>query len=522
MRRFTSFVLAALAALAWMPAPAGAQLVGDDVVPPDTLLARKLLETPGQALLLQDAIDLAFQNGTDARLAEAIAATARGELRREKGVFDPELFADAERRNDTTRPTSPFEGVDKLELDTRTLLTGVRTTLPFGTELEAALETAKSSTNATFATVNPQYDTEGVLSVRQPLLRGLGPGTRENLSAAERGLESAEATRIELLLGLRADVEIAYWDLYAAWRTHAVQLLLVERARSVIDEAQAQVGMGLVGPNAIENARVFAAQQELAALDTEEQMDAISDRLASLLGVRPTTAVRYRPVDTPPQDLAVENEAEVVAEAMRVNPAIRASERAWAVQLELARGAHWNALPGLDLTGQLGGTGLAGTGRDVELNGVVFPSSIDGDFSDTMDQVFGGDFPLWAVGLELSYPIGRREGLGERDRLRAVAAQFEHQLDAQRRALEEVVRARAREVNHGARRLAIAQEGVAAAAELVRIGIIEYRSGRTTAFELVRLASDYASAQDQLSRALVRTAKADAALRELTAAEVPQ
>jgi outer membrane protein TolC len=50
----------------------------------------------------------------------------------------------------------------------------------------------------------------------------------------------------------------------------------------------------------------------------------------------------------------------------------------------------------------------------------------------------------------------------------------------------------------------------------VRIGVLQYNSGRTTAFELVRLGADLASAQQRYSQALVRTAKAESALRFLT------
>jgi hypothetical protein len=52
----------------------------------------------------------------------------------------------------------------------------------------------------------------------------------------------------------------------------------------------------------------------------------------------------------------------------------------------------------------------------------------------------------------------------------------------------------------------------------VRIGLIEFSNGRSTAFELVRLGADFAVAQRRYSEALVRTAKASATLRQLTSA----
>jgi outer membrane protein TolC len=63
---------------------------------------------------------------------------------------------------------------------------------------------------------------------------------------------------------------------------------------------------------------------------------------------------------------------------------------------------------------------------------------------------------------------------------------------------------------------------VDASQEQVRIGLIEYRNGRTTAFELVRLGADLAAAQQRYSEALVRTAKAAAELRHLTSGAYPE
>jgi outer membrane protein TolC len=346
-------------------------------------------------------------------------------------------------------------------------------------------------------------------------LKGFGPGSSSTLSSAERSLESAEAYRDDQLLGVRQDAELAYWDLYASTRNHAVRVLVLEQARAFVAETEMRERTGLVGPNQVANARVFLAEQELAALDTEEIMDAFSDRLAAIMGRRPTPARRYRPLDEPAESYELASEDAVVAQALEVNLALQSTASDVEALREEWKGAKWNALPSLDILGTLGSSGLAGDGQDVSFGDTVFPSNIDGDAGDAYDQVFGGDYPFWSVGLEVSVPIGLREGRGERDRLQAIVNQREEQLEEQRRTLEREVRARHREVVNGERRLQAARDGVDAAIEQVRIGVIEYRAGRTTAFELVRLAADYATAQQRLSQALVRTAKSEAALRRL-------
>jgi outer membrane protein TolC len=118
-------------------------------------------------------------------------------------------------------------------------------------------------------------------------------------------------------------------------------------------------------------------------------------------------------------------------------------------------------------------------------------------------------------------PLLLRDGRGERDRLRAETRRADEVTAAAERAIEERVRAAHRALVHAGQRLAAAREGVDASQEQVRIGLVEYRNGRSTAFEIVRLGADLASAQQRYSRALVRAAQATAEIRYLTAEDPP-
>ena len=120
------------------------------------------------------------------------------------------------------------------------------------------------------------------------------------------------------------------------------------------------------------------------------------------------------------------------------------------------------------------------------------------------------------MGVEVTIPISLQGGSGETARLRAEATRAEVRYLTEARALEAQMRSNHRELFHSQRRLEVARMGVSAAQEQVRIGLIEFRNGRSTAFELVRLGADLAVAQQRYSQALVRAAKAAATLRQLT------
>jgi outer membrane protein TolC len=488
----------------------------------DSTLAAALAAIEGTPLGLQEATELAAANATDARQAEAELAAALGALRTEKGVFDPELFGELGIREEDTPTASPFTGADVLQTEQRSALGGARVRLLTGAEVAATIAAIRLETNSAFAALVPEYDTAARLTVVQPLLAGAGPAARGERTAAQRQFDAARVRYEDALLLVRADVEQVYWDLHAAERDLAVQQLIRERAQALLTEAEQRARAGLVGPNDVAVAQVFLAEQEQALLDRQEELDAISDQLASLLGRRPQPGfTRFRPVDDPPREFPQAPSDSLVAWAQQHNLELQARGQEVAAAQALARAAGWDALPDLAVFGSVGGSGLAGDPRSVTFGDQTFTSSVSGDMGDALDQAISRDFPNWSAGVTLTSPLSTRARGGERDRLRAEVLRAQQQELAAARSLEEEVRAAYRELSNGEERLRAALQGVDASAEQVRIGLIEFRSGRTTAFELVRLGADLATAQQRYSQALVRSAKAAARLRQLTGNAYP-
>ncbi len=484
---------------------------------PDSALTAALHQLPGEYLHLDDAVVRAAQQATDTRVAEAVMVAAGQSVRREKGAFDPELFGSADWSGADTPSASLFAGADVLKTETTKLEAGARMRLALGTELSASLNSLQLGSNSAFASLDPEYQAFGSLSVRQPLLKGFGPSARSDLSFAERNLEAASARYDAALLAVRADVEILYWQLFAAERNHAVTLIIRDRADAFLADTQLRAKAGMIGPSQVANAEFFLTEAEQALLDTEEQLDLYSDRLASLMGQR-SDALRYRAVDEPPRQFYVADQDSLVAVALRLNPDLQAMAREADAMRALEHGAKWDARPTLDVIGSLGGNGLSGTAQDVFFPGDPNPvrTAIDGGRGDSIDNVLGRDYPTWNVGFVFAVPLGNREGKGERERVRAEVVRAEQQLLAAQRSFAEQVRAQHRELARGQKRMALATRGADASIKQVEISLIEYRNGRSTAFEVVRLAADLATAQQRYSAALVRTARAAAILRQLT------
>lgn len=484
---------------------------------PDSSLTAALAQLPGEHLTLADAMARAAQQATATRAAAARLEAANQAVRREKGVFDPEIFGLADWSGAHTPSASLFSGAEILETEDSIYQAGARMKLRFGTELTASINSQRLTSNSVFSALNPEYQAFGALSLRQPLLNGFGPSARSELSYTEHLYEAAGARYNRALLGVQAQVETLYWELYAAERNHAVTMIIRDRAASFVDDTELRAKAGMIGPSQVANAEFFLTEAEQALLETEEQLDRFSDRLASLTGRRPR-ALRYRSADEPTRTFIEVGQDELVTASLRLNPQIQElREEIKAVQA-LRDGATWDARPTLDLLGGIGSNGLAGSAQDVFFPGDPVPvrSSISGDRRDSINDVFGRNYPTWNVGFVFAIPLGNREGKGERDRLSAEVVWAEQQLLAAERRLEEEVRAQHRELARSQRRMELATRGVRASIKQVKIGMLEYENGRSTAFEVVRLAADLATAQQRYSNALVRTASAVAVLKQLT------
>ncbi|MBI4418916.1 MAG: TolC family protein [Ignavibacteriales bacterium] len=494
--------------------------VGQAPINPDSALQVILNELEGTLLSLRQAEQLSLRNATSLRRAEAAYLAAEGGVRRELGFYDPEVFFRLDYLDQVQPTASFFAGATVLSVEQASSRAGVRMNLPIGTQMELALNANRPKTNSAFALLNPEYSVFGSLSFRQPLLGGFSTSSRKQLTRAERTVEAEKARYDQQTVTVSAEVEHLYWDLYAACRDYAVQKLIRDRSVVFLKETELRVHTGLVGPSQVANARTFLAEQELLLLERHEQMDHQSDRLASLIGARPERGMsRFIPVDDPPGEIPIEPVDVVVERARNENLGLLASQKEVESVQVLADAAGWELLPRLDLVGSLGGTGLTGAGRDVIFGGDTLRTNRTGSFSDALNQVTNRDYPSWSVGLELSIPIGFRSGLGEKDRMDAHVSIARQRYLEQARLLEELVRGAHRELAHGQERIKAAREGVEAAQEQARIGLVEFRNGRTTAFEIVRLGEDFARAQQRYSQALVRTAKAAATLRQLTSIE---
>jgi len=455
---------------------------------PDTSYLAGEVEPGTLGITLEQAQKLAAANSPTTRTALGALRTARGARMKQAGAFDPVLFGTEQRQSADIPVTSVFE---PSKTRTRSLDGGASWLSPIGTTVNVALSRVTFETNSPVTTLPRERSAHARIDFVQPLLQGFGPvATRGELRAAERELEAAQHNAEAAALDLAAEVENAYWELYAAVRDFALQRLLRQRAAVFLRDQLVRARAGVVGPGAVATARTFLAQQEAQLIEKRVRFGTTSDRLAQVMGVPPEAADRrYHCVDEVPAPATVEPLEAMLHRALDGNPSLLAAEQAAAAARARARRAARNAWPSLEAFGGYGGSGLAGTGQPITFGGQTFGSSFDTGFGEAWDDVWGDEYPDWNFGVRVRMPIGWRSDRGERERQEGLYQQAQESLRARRLALETDVRRAHREAELSQRALTAMRELVEAAEEQARIARLEYQAGRSTAYALVRVAS---------------------------------
>ncbi len=313
------------------------------------------------SLSVEEAALLALENNLDLRIQryEPIVAGTFESL--ERGIFDPELFAEGtyggERASEVARSTG--ERFDVLGSQGQVAM-GVRQYLATGTNLEAGIQYALENSNRT-----PEQQTARLgLTITQALLRGFGPSV--NL-AAVRQADVEQQASIYVLRGyteaVLAETEIAYWHYVFARREIAIYekgLLVAEKERN---ETIERIRVGVLPEIEAPAAEAEVARRKQDLIDARSRSKSAFLRLKRL--IHPFREQTFREEIEPTSNLTIatipptEDVRERVLLAEKYRPDLHeAILRKQQQDLEVVVTSN-GLLPRLDIFFEVGKTGFS-------------------------------------------------------------------------------------------------------------------------------------------------------------------
>lgn len=381
-----------------------------------------VLQSPGS---LKTVMGPAIQQ-TDPRFGTAAALSA----------FDAQLAATAMFHKNDRALNNIFEGggTRLFRQDLHNYSLELRKRTATGTNLALRQFTDYDFNNAPGNNVpNLPWGMRVEAEIRQPLLQGAGmnynriagpagiPGFYNGVLVARVNTDISLADFEAAVTDLVSNVENAYWDLYFAYRDLDAKMAARRRAYETWREVSVLYEKGPGGD--IEATSEAQAREQLYRLDAEVK-NALAGRvivktnnnslrgtggvygaereLRRVMGLPAADGQLLRPSDEPSLARSEFQWQDVLAESLARRVELRRQK--WMVkrrELELIASRNY-LLPRLDAIGRYRFRGL---GHDLLNSQGGLPL-----FDNALGNLVSGDFQEWAMGVEMSMPIGFRQG----------------------------------------------------------------------------------------------------------------
>lgn len=448
-------------------------------VPGITLLIAALSAGPLSAepvrLSMEEAVAQALDRNFSIRVERFEPRIARQDTRLASGAFDPVIRSEYRYARDEIR------GFEQDE-ESASFNFGIGSTLPWGTQWEAAVDANDRTTPFDFETggFSDAVSSFAGVVVTQPILRNFGLdgsfGTvriaRESEAASWEGFRARVMDVVEQTVAAYQNLYLAQENLRIAERNRDLALQLLEDNRK-------RVETGAMAPLDIVQAESEAALRDVSVISARSFLRRAQNALKSLIWDDPLTVLNLDLEIVPPgepnffePDLARDYQF-----ALEFRPEYIASTAGLNIRQIEVRQFRRNALPRLDLVGSYGRRG------------------IDRSLNDSLDDTFNNGDSSYSIGAVFSFPFPNRTRSAEK----VQAYLRRNQAETSLQQLEQDIRL---ELDNAATQLTADWDRIKAARlarELAEKSLEaeekKLRAGTSSTFVVLRLQGDLANAE---------------------------
>ncbi len=420
----------------------------------------------------------ALENNLDIQSARLSPQIAQQAITEEIARFETVFRVDATYA-ETDQPTAST--LNSAEANSQFIRPALTRPLLTGGTLDVSLPYNRVSTNNTFTTLNPSYDTDFVLQLTQPLLRGAGRRTATaavRLADLDRWITDVRAR--SSIASTLATIDRAYWELWSARKRLELRVEEFEVAREVLAQAERLVNAGEAAEVEVIRAQAGVSDLVSTILQLEQLVLRRQRELKRAMNVESMSlsddAIIIPASDPEPVALAL-NASDLFGIALQTRPELLELELqilADATRIDSARNAR---LPQLDVTATYRRNGL---GSDTE---------------SAIRQAMHDEFEDYTLGVTASMPIGN-EAANSRLR-RSLLQRMQRIVDQQSReqTIEQEVLNAIEQIRTDWQRISASKQSVALNARSLAAEQRQFAEGLSTSVDVLEAASRLAAAR---------------------------
>jgi outer membrane protein TolC len=365
-----------------------------------------------ERLSLREAVATALENNPSIGAQRLGPLSARADVQRANGAFDPTFQASASTDRSVTPSSSALSGAQVVRQRDNVFGLSLQKLLLSGATVTLAGTSTETDTNSRFVGLRPQYLPNATFSLDQPLLKNFGIDLTVLLVRSAEATSSVAYYQFQAqVAGFVRQVVEAYWAVIQARETLRAERDGLKLGRTLVGESQARVRAGALPAVAVMEAEAEAASREERVIAAENAVSVAADTLRLLLQRNPEDAFMPRPIepiDNPEiRDLDVD-ENEILDNAIARRPELQQARYDVENRKILAKIKRNNLLPGLDLRASYGLNGLSGRAvpQTDFATGQTVVTPFSGDYGRALDRLKSDDFNSYSAGLALSVPLG--------------------------------------------------------------------------------------------------------------------
>ena len=365
-------------------------------------------------LSLQQYIELVLTNHGDVQVAKLNVYSQENQVQAALSPFDPQFAASFEAQRGTSPSRDVLQGGEVVSSLGQAANATFQKTFDYGTNLRATFSSNRTSDNRSTATFNPSLRENFSLDLSQPLLRGRGRSIqRIPYFIARIELDRSTEQARQQIIGIIAQAENQYWTAVQQRESLEVQRNNLNLAQTSLERSRRELELGAISPLDIYQPEQQAANAQVGVTNATYQLEQAEAAVRRQIGADLDPDFRDMPLNLtesadPPENPIVLNEEEQVALAFQMRPDLTFQRRQLDVRDLQIKQATNQLRPDLSLTASYSTQGLGGNSllRDENDNLIGI---VPGGLSNALGQLFGLDFPTYAVGLTLDLPLRNRQ-----------------------------------------------------------------------------------------------------------------
>jgi outer membrane protein TolC len=467
-------------------------------------------------LSLDQCLRAALENNLDLVSARKDPAIAEQRLFEAGASFDGSINVNGQLDgSEFDQDINDIPNIGSFETDNMSGSLGWSQLLGYGATYDVTYSTSDNDTeSSSIQNILNEFQVRSENEVRQglrlnysmPLLRGFGKeATRIGVLLAKSGVDiSNEDFRQQAILTLKS-TEDAYWDLVAARAAHDVSLEALKLAQDLYEQNKRKVEVGALAPIDVTQAEAGVAAREEDVIVAEMNVRNAEDNLRRYLAIPsddPTWFAVLEPTDKASYQERIVDYEEAIAVALERRPEVINARRALRDSELSERVARNGARHSLTLDASFT---PADSETDLSTQTIPPPPAVP-DLPSTSSSAADGQ--NWSVGMTYGYTIGNKRAKANYAISRIDREKSEVGLSNVEQDIRVDVRAAARAVTSGAKRVAAARANTGLQRKTVEAEQKKYDNGMSTSFEVLRILNDLSDAQLAEIRAVLDYTKA--------------